>query len=138
MDNFWTVYLLLLAWIAMGAVTAHFARQRGRDPIVWFVVGLLFGVLGLVGLFVIPEQGEKPEAAEPQSPPELVLPFGYKRKDWFYLTSEGEQIGPLPFELLQQNWSEGNILEQTYIWCDGMKSWLTLGEIRAKTPDFFA
>lgn len=133
--NFLSVYLTLLIWIAMGAVTAYFARQRGRDPIIWFVVGLLFGIFGFIVLFFMPTaQTAQPVKEEPalsiEASASAISPAEYMQKSWFYLTSEGEQVGPLSFERLKQNWEEKTITAQTYVWCDGMKDWESLAQMR--------
>lgn len=45
--------LFLIVWAGFAIVTAMAARSRGRDPILWFCVGLLYGPLGLVAVLVM-------------------------------------------------------------------------------------
>jgi len=38
-----TIYHYIF-WLLMGVLTAHFAHKRGRDPFLWFFIGVILGV----------------------------------------------------------------------------------------------
>ena len=69
MQLFLTITLCLL----IGAATAYFANQRGRDPLVWFMVGMLLGIFGLALLFLLPPVLEGEEKSEEELASEAIL-----------------------------------------------------------------
>ena len=46
--------LVLILWMIMGIATAYLANQRGRDPYIWFALGVVFGILAMLLLFILP------------------------------------------------------------------------------------
>src|SRR3546814_5765472 len=63
----------LLLWIGFAVVTAIAASSRGRSGGVWFFLGLVFGVFGLIAVLVMP----RVEAYTPA--PRMALPNETKR-----------------------------------------------------------
>lgn len=111
--------LYLAIWFLLGAITAYCAQIRGRDPIAWFGIGLLFGLIGLAFLYYLP-------VLEQKTPPpsvEKVEPEPWTYKDWFYLDHERAIKGPLPFRELRQRIDEGDLPRQTLVWSEGMADW---------------
>src|ERR1700738_1424541 len=43
-----TMELILLLWLGIAVVTAIIANNRGRNPIVWFLLGFCFSVFALI------------------------------------------------------------------------------------------
>lgn len=128
--------LSFLLWVLMGAATAYFANQRGRDPVIWFMVGMLLGVLGLLLLFVLP-----PVAGEdttemllkeelPEKPQELAKPHDdYLIKDWYYLDASRAQQGPMDYHALKAAWDAGAIGAHSFVWCEGMSEWQRIEQL---------
>lgn len=56
---FWLVILLERSTCAVAGYT--FARNRGYYPGIGVGVGILFGLLGILGLLCLPPRGWKPE-----------------------------------------------------------------------------
>jgi len=52
MNLFW-IFIILFDAIAFGTVTALAAKNRGREPFDWFLIGFIFGIFGLVALLVM-------------------------------------------------------------------------------------
>lgn len=46
----------IVLWIGFGVVTALAANARGRSGGLWLVIGLLFGIFGLVAVLVMENQ----------------------------------------------------------------------------------
>src|SRR3546814_1145986 len=63
----------LLLWIGFAVVTAIAASSRGRSGGVWFFLGRVFGVFGLIAVLVMP----RVEAYTPA--PRMALPNETKR-----------------------------------------------------------
>ena len=127
----------------MGVATAYVAKQRGRDPIAWFVVGLLLGLIGLIIVFLLPVSNEdetgqsdqkdrKPSLPTSATPAisQNPLPNGYLYKQWFFLTVDREQKGPLAFDELKEEWLRGSIKNDSYVWCEEMLEWHTVEELK--------
>jgi hypothetical protein len=63
------VYLLFYA-VAFGIVTSLAAKRKNRDQASWFLIGILFGVFGLIAILVveeIPDEHDTPSAT-PSAP----------------------------------------------------------------------
>lgn len=43
----------LLIWLGFGVVTAIAASARGRNPLLWLVIGCIGGVFGLIAVLVM-------------------------------------------------------------------------------------
>lgn len=67
MPNLLTFFVLLL----IGVATGYLAKQRGRDPITWFLVGCILGLLGLLILFVFPSMADVKPEEEEEEPEEI-------------------------------------------------------------------
>lgn len=132
-------FVSIVLWLLVSTATAYFASQRGRDPLVWFMVGMLLGFLGLLLLFLLPPVNETETNAEeaeyallePQGETSLPLPgHDYMIKDWFYYDSQQQRQGPIRFEDLHHLWKDGVIDDHTFVWSDGMENWKKIEEIQ--------
>jgi hypothetical protein len=133
--------LSIILWVLVGAMCAYFANQRGRDPIVWFIVGMLFGVLGLLVLVLLPP-AEEIKNTHPNRDVDhntesggVLLPLptpsrDYILKDWFYFDTDNKQHGPVDFDILKTEWNHGKINADSFIWSEGMDSWQKIGDMQ--------
>jgi hypothetical protein len=127
--------LLITMLLLMGAITAYFANQRGRDPMIWFMVGMLFGLLGLLLLFILPVAPKEEEDKQvlditPKIEPEPLPPANqYLSTDWFYLDQQQQQHGPVPLQTLKDLWAEAKISGESFVWSEGMPEWLMVQEL---------
>lgn len=124
------IVIVIISWVIFGGATSYFAGQRGRDPFAWFFIGMLLGILGILLLFLLPALNVKEEAQvlEEEKPKEEGWP-GFRLKEWYYLNSAREQIGPSSYSALRDMWISKKISEQTYVWSEGMEEWKKIGEI---------
>lgn len=143
-----TTIMTMILWMLMGLVTAYFANQRGRDPYIWFALGIFFGLLAILALVLLPavkseeeqaidernqaiidmrekqvEEQEKIENAPDQQPQSV------EAKDWFYLDKEHKQQGPASFYLINELWEGGDINVQTLVWTEGMPEWKKIADV---------
>ena len=123
------VLLLMIA-----GANAFFARQRGRDPVGWFLLGLLLGVFGLLLLVVLPKLKKNQAGELEQDEDRLLLGIADSRealklKEWFYLDKNSKQQGPVGFALLSSAFEKGDITLETYVWYEGMVAWERIREI---------
>ena len=91
---------------------------------IWFVIGVFFAFFGLLLLLILPPVKE--EALKEEREIVAVPDFIYKQ--WFYLDEERSQKGPVGFTYLVDAWKKSRINEKTYIWTEGMETWLSIKE----------
>lgn len=123
--------LTLFFWLLVGFSTAYFAYQRGRNPYAWFMIGVFFGLLGLLFVFLLPvvnaNEAELNERGNDSQEVLTLLPsretHDFLVKDWFYLDSQNKQEGPISFAILNKILEEGKIQKSTFVWCEGMGDW---------------
>ncbi|MEX1222244.1 MAG: hypothetical protein WEA82_09045 [Idiomarina sp.] len=57
----------ILLWITCGFIAAGIASGRNHNAGVWFVIGALFGVFGLIGAFLLPDKSKEKDEADTTS-----------------------------------------------------------------------
>ncbi len=117
------VFIALL----MGVISAYLALRRGKNPFIWFCVGALLGVLGLLILFFMsqptPEQRKGEVILPREKPPSFV------QKNWYYLDSEHNQYGPISFTQMKGLFHEKRLLPANFVWQEEMTNWKKLEDL---------
>lgn len=126
-------------WVLFGFATSYFAQQRGRDPRIWFFIGMFLGLIGLLLLFLLPSYAEKEEIQDMQeihvtptsvtTAPEEAAFKNDSPQEWYYLDSQRTQMGPMALEVLKKKWEQGDITEKSLLWCEGMENWKAINEL---------
>lgn len=119
-----------LALIALGAISAFLAKRQGKNPILWFFLGMFFGIFGLLFLFFSNSssiQQSKRETKKQKDPNTIditpkVEPEA-KAKFWYYLDSENAQKGPISYNGLVQAYKEGEISSLSFVWNETLDDW---------------
>lgn len=123
------VILLIIA-----GLTSYYAERKGRNPAVWFVIGILLGFFAPLILFFVPslrpeDQGEKTTIANGNST-RLIPPPPPQKPDqdklWYYLDQSHHQYGPVSTVALKELWDTGRLELTTYVWSEGMEKWETV------------
>lgn len=145
MDQFTPTHFLIS--IAMGIVWGFacmvLAKEKGRNPRGWFILGLLFSFFALLTLVLIPSQKAMQLAAEAKATEEkerlkkeeelkeALKPVKntLETRQWWYLDENHNQVGPIDLEALKKEKSEGNIHTKTYLWSEGMLDWMILNDL---------
>ncbi len=112
----------------IGALSAYLAIRQGRNPYLWFFIGIFFGLLGVLAMFFAPVK-HKPKQAAPQ--PLLLteeIIAGPTDKFWYYLDSAHAQKGPMSLSALNKAWKQGTITAQTFVWNEEFSDWKPLKE----------
>lgn len=120
--------LASITWVLIGGLTSYLAKQRGRDPVSWFFLGLFFGFFALLALFLMPKKVESKtnqslsSCSPPQQPDENEI------KEWFYVDKDHQQQGPIPYKELMDLWNRYTLSKDSYVWSDGMSDWRKFGD----------
>ncbi|NGX31716.1 MAG: hypothetical protein K940chlam8_01092 [Chlamydiae bacterium] len=130
------VFLLLVS-LLFALLIQQAAKLRGRSPRLWFVLGICFGLLALVALYLLPQKSIKEEKVIPVAVNNQAMPEEPKENDpsfietpknndasyWYFINQDKKTIGPMSFEHLCQEYFEGKLQQRTYIWADHMTDW---------------
>lgn len=122
-----TLFLQIMTaffWVLMGGFCAYVAQKKGRDMIIWFFLGMLFGIFALLTLLILPPVKEE-QAVEA---PKQVLPSFLINKNWFYLDLDHNQNGPVSVEELAKIYRGEGITDTSYVWSEGMENWVKIAE----------
>jgi uncharacterized membrane protein YeaQ/YmgE (transglycosylase-associated protein family) len=119
---------LILFWIFFGCIASYLANRRGRNPLVWFFLGLLLGILGVLLAVILPNRLQHKTMAPPSilSRPQRSEVW---LKMWYYLDLAHSQQGPLEFPDFVKHLRENRLSETSYVWGEGMKEWKKLVDI---------
>jgi len=118
----------LIAWVLIGALTSYLAKQKGRDPVTWFVIGTLFSLFGLIALYFMPS---KEASANKDSKPENPVQIADDHElvhDWYYADQEHQQRGPISYHELMSLWNTYVISNDSLVWSEGMLEWMPFGQ----------
>ncbi len=119
--------LMLISAFLMGSVSAYVAYKRGKNPYLWFALGILFGIFGIFAIFFAP--GPRKRAKEPVAAKEPVFVIdGPTDKFWYYLNPSHERQGPMSKEALTAAWKSGTIQPSTFVWHEDLTDWKPLKE----------
>lgn len=101
--------LSFVIFLLFGVICSFVAKQKGRDPVAWYILGMLFCLLALIVLFLLPPlhaQQEDIEENEDQKlsgiQPEDKNANSYPQNEWFYIGEEKRAQGPIAFDLLKK------------------------------------
>ncbi len=135
------MYTTLILATFIGLISAFCASHRGRNVFIWFIIGVLFGIIGLLFLFILPDLKKKPKKII-----EVQLNDGNEREveaiakkeiqaaalpltDWYYMNEENEQQGALTLKEIKAQWKKGEIKKSTYVWYEEMEDWQKIYEL---------
>lgn len=129
------LFNLLLFWLFFGILSSYIAQRKGRRPLLWFFIGVLFGILAAALVFFLPKPNLKTgfrSNLQKKSPPSI--PRNLQRSDawlkmWYYLDPARTQKGPIEFPDLIKIVKGKEITEKTLIWGEGMAEWKPLSEV---------
>lgn len=118
--------LMLVSAAVFGAISSYLAYKSGRNPFGWFVIGFLFGVIGIFVIFFAAAAKKKPAPLQKREP--IFTIQGPADKFWYYLDLQNQQQGPMSLDGLKAAWKQGKVSLSTYVWHEEMSDWKPLKE----------
>ncbi len=153
--------VLLLFWTTIGCITAYIAKQRNRNPIAWFFIGVFFSLFGLLLLLVLPTKSPQKLEGENVKVPDVKAALNdaaalsddsmYSQPavqrvsrdptlDWYYIDKKSKIAGPCKLAELRKQLIQGKFDQTTYIWCEEYLDWVQIHELQNGSilldPDF--
>jgi len=133
--------------IAIGILNAYIAKGRQKNPLLWFLIGFSFGLLGLFLLVLWPATNNNKQKEKKKAPafgfkkdhtplynatdlpgypteelhlhePNHIRFPSDKKMSWYLINRVDEIVGPLTLRDLRKTLIENNLDENTYIWCE--------------------
>ncbi|MES2272677.1 MAG: DUF4339 domain-containing protein [Chlamydiota bacterium] len=119
----------LIGACLIGALSSYLAYRRGKNPYLWFFIGFLFGIFGIMAIFFAPSKKKIP-TLPPELKDEPILTIsGPKDKFWYYLDSAHQKQGPMSYNALTFQWKEGKVDLSTFVWNEELVDWKPLQEL---------
>ena len=126
-------YEIYVAWLIMGLANSYLAKKTGRNPRLWFLLGVLFGIFGLFFLFFTSKKQAQKAPQQENLPDKKFSPFDAD-KLWYYVEAGGDSpSGPMSGLALERLLSEGVISLQSYVWTEGMENWERVKSVLKKS-----
>jgi hypothetical protein len=122
---------LIISWLITGIISAFIAYKKQKNIYLWFFIGFVLGIFGIVILLFL---YKKPKSKEVK----IEAPLEDEEHDnffWYYLDEENKTIGPMSHSVLKNNFNIGKINNNTYIWNDSMSSWVFFKDVFKKTTN---
>jgi hypothetical protein len=123
--------------LIIASFTAYYANRKGRNALLWFIIGVLLGVFAPLILLFFPsvtnEESKngilaKTISSSDPSPESIHDTDELKQKEeenklWYYLDQNHQQMGPVSVIALRELWKRGLLELNYYVWSDGMEKW---------------
>ncbi len=119
----------IIFWAACGLTCAVWAEKKGKNPYLWFLVGLFFSVAGVV-IAYFKLRHKTPLQPAKQLPDRFPVSENYgKTRLWFIIEKNNEVSGSMSFYALKKKFDEKLIDESTYVWTEALPDWQRLGTV---------
>lgn len=145
------LFVTFIVFFIIGSISAYYASRQGRNPFLWFALGVLLGIFAPLILFFLsildsrqaksvvpppsehlkePLAGLNPILSEiKQQEAERLNPDSDANKLWYYLDQDHVQQGPVSLLALKELWDSGRLYPTAYVWSKGMQQWKRVQEL---------
>lgn len=113
---------MLISSLFWGLLSSFLAGRQKRNAYLWFLIGSLFGAIGMGFLFFSRKKTAPapPKPALSTEPEPLIY--------WYYLIGASRN-GPMTTAALKKLFTEDKISEETYLWNENMNDWAKLKDL---------
>jgi len=112
--------------------SSKLAYKKNRDSQLWFMLGLLFGIIALIIIYFLKPLKSLKKNTQKISIKPLIEHLAVLNTDnnyWYYLDNTRKQVGPMSLKKLYDFYLKQKISNHTYVWNDTMNNWKKLKEI---------
>lgn len=145
-NNYGFIFIFLLLLIAL--FTAYYAHLKGKNPMIWFLLGILLGIFAPMILLIFYSDSKKDESDQTPtmsvSNPDPSLQqlstrpsseldaksLEAETKLWYYLDQDHQQMGPVSVVALRELWNRGQLELTNYVWSEGMEQWQKVDQLQ--------
>jgi hypothetical protein len=121
---------ILAASLIFGLIATALAYKFKRNPYLWFFVGFIFGLWGVLSIFITLIPRHRAERQKAPSKPELHSYIeGPMDRFWYYLDKSREQRGPMSHNALTRAWKKGEVALSTLVWHEDLSNWKQLQDL---------
>jgi GYF domain 2 len=127
------IFLSVILWLMIGSATAYYANQRGRDPVVWFMIGMLLGLFGLLLVFILPSGKTENKEQSIDSTHDITVFTAvpdYPLVGYYYYDRNQNRQGPLSLDDLKNAWTQKQVDKETFVWYEGLLDWKKIEELQ--------
>lgn len=133
------VLISFCVFLFFGGVCSYVAKNKGRNPVMWYILGMLFCLLALIVLSLLPslktpaqisdetEENEDEKLSGSGFDEKKIL--AYQQNEWFYLGEDKQPKGPVGFNDLKTLWMDGLLESRSFVWTEGMVNWKRISEM---------
>ncbi len=148
-----SIYSAAVIWVIVGLISAYVAKRKGKNPLVWFAMGTLFSVLGLMILLMLPKNKDDEDKStlapvhsmssegglhaeeegfnEPSPSVKRIKPD--PTLQWHYIFESDNIVevrGPMSIDELRKAVVNLKLPITTFIWCDEFPDWTPISEFQ--------
>lgn len=102
-----------------GAMCGLMAYRCGRRPLLWFLLGFLFGLIGVFVLFFLARRTRSSEKQHAV----VAGPSPWESDYWYFLDGERKRRGPFNLRQLASAAKAGDLKQESWVWNDQLSEW---------------
>lgn len=128
-----STFLFICIVALIGALAAKMAKNKGRDPVIWFWLGALFGLIAIAVLYFLKDLSKEEKGAL-TALEESSAPVDEEKKldsvgVWFILDKKRAPMGPFSFEDIRSMFKEGSLNASSYLWHEAWAEWKRASDV---------
>lgn len=127
------IYITTLLILSISIASYYVAKRKNRNPYLWAIIGLLFGLIAFFILLLLPKVTVEKATLTTKQPlensfyKEAPLEISYvKNHTWYYLDNFNKTVGPINYKELLSLWENQNLTPQTLVWQQEMQNWQSI------------
>ena len=125
-------------WTATGSICAYLAGKNKKNPIIWFLIGMFFGLIGVFAAFYKFKYKSKKELLKLQQKNVAKANTLPQEADklWFYLDGDNNASTSMSAYALRKKIEEGVVSKISYVWNEEMPTWQRVSELPAEITNW--
>ena len=118
--TFFVSFFITCLWGYIGYRTAE---KKGRNPKLWCVLGVLFGLFAIIVISLLRPKETQKVVEMPKLELEEIV-----QDNWYFLSHSKETKGPMSFNDFKTEFEAGTFNKQSFVWNETYTDWKKLEE----------